>query len=183
MFPGYANASGKVVGKLRDDDTHKAIVAAGFPTLLTAMAAAKIDTPARQAAFLTTLCFESLCEYSILQGGSNTPAGIERGFTGRGYIQLTGPANYTAASAYLGVDLVSHPELAQSIDWSAKIATWYWTVARPGCNAYADAYRMGKVNAAIGYPLSGSNDADRCMVFGKVLAYLTGSTPAIDCNR
>lgn len=183
MFPGYANASGKVVGKLRDDATHREIVAAGFPYLLAAMVAAQINTPARQAAFLTTLCFESYCEYDVLQGGSNTPAGVAAGFTGRGYIQLTGTSNYSDAGKYLGVDLVTHPELAQSLDWSAKIATWYWTVARPSCNAYADAYRMGKVNAAIGYQLVGSNDADRCLVFGKVLTYLTGDTPVVDCNR
>lgn len=197
MFPGYPNASGKIVGKLRTDPAKKAIVAEGWPVLQDAMVAASITTPRRVAAALTTWCFESLLEYNILQGGSNIPTGLYKpdgtyvGYPGRGLTQLTGKKlpdgtimNYTPAGRYLGIDLVNHPELAQSLQWSAKIATWYWTKARPRCNEYADNLQMGKVNAAIGYPLSGSNDSDRCMVFGKALQYLTGSVPpGINCAR
>lgn len=195
MFPGHpsTSGSGKIVGALRRDPVHMGYVAEGWPSLLEAMNAAHItDTPARTAAFLTTLVFESYCEYNILQGGTNAPAGIDKGYTGRGYIQLTGRVmpdgsvtNYSAAGAYLDIPLVNNPELAQSLLWSAKIAAWYWTVARPNCNAYADALRMGKINAAIGYPLTGSNDSDRCMVFAQALRVLTGSetAPAVDCAR
>jgi len=182
MFPGYPNANGKVVGKLRTSDAAKKNVADGRPSLLEAMEAAQINTPERVAAFLTTLCFESWCEYNALQPAGDPP----RLYTGRGFIQLTGLGNYEAAGQDLGVDLVNDPEDARSLQWSAKIATWYWTKARPRCNEFADNLQMGKVNAAIGYPRlpDGSNDNDRCMVFGQALKYLTGSVPAgINCTR
>jgi putative chitinase len=180
LFPGYpsTSGSGKIVGKPHTDATHRAIVAEGWPLLLKAMDAGGIlATPQRTAAFLTTLVFESWCEYDALQSGDRT-------FTGRGLIQLTTEENYRAAGNYLGVDLVGTPELARSLDLSARIAVWYWTVARPRCNEYADALRMGKINAAIGYPLTGSNDNDRCMIFAHALATLTGAdVGAVDCAR
>ena len=155
------------------------IVEAGLPGLLEQMAAAEISTPRRIAAFLTTLAFESRFEYNIREGGDTRPYG------GRGYIQLTGTSNYSDAGKYLGVDLLTTPDLALTLAWSAKIARWYWTVARPSTNAYADALRMGKVNAAIGYPRSpdGSNDNARCEAFQKALLYLTGVLEPVDCAR
>lgn len=97
---------------------------------------------------------------------------------------MTGVVNYTAAGKYLGVDLVNSPDLAQSIDWSAKIARWYWTVNRH-CNELADNLQMGKVNAAVGYPYdSGAEDQRRCASFSSALKYLTGEVPAgITCSR
>lgn len=188
MFPGYpsTSGSGKIVGRLRDDAGHRPIVAGGWPMLLEAMEAAKINTPRRVCAFLTTLVFESWCEYNVLQGGTNLPAGIEKGYTGRGHIQLTGTGNYGAAGNYLGIDLTGHPELAQSLEHSARIATWYWTVARH-CNEMADAGLMGKVNRAIGYtrdPL-GTNDNDRCMIFAHALEIWTGKPLdfVVNCAR
>lgn len=163
MFPGKARS---------------AQAAAGLPSLLGEMRNAQISTPRRMAAFLTTLAFESLFDYSIHQFNDTRP------YAGRGYIQLTGQANYDAAGKALGVDLVGHPELAQSIEWSAKIAIWYWTKARPKCNQYADALQMGKVNGAIGYPLTGTNDQQRCTAFAGALKYLTGEVPdGITCTR
>jgi len=159
--------------------TKVATVERGLPTLLAEMAAAEINTPRRVAAFLTTLAFESHFEYDIHQFNDT------RTYAGRGYIQLTGVVNYTAAGDYFGIDLVGDPDLAMSLDWSAKIARWYWTVARH-CNVYADALRMGKVNAAIGYPRAadGSNDNARCAAFQKALQYLTGGPlEPVDCAR
>lgn len=55
------------------------------------------------------------------------------------------------------------------------------------CNEWADQLQMGKINGAIGYPLAGSNDADRCLVFGKALEKLTGrplpAGESIACTR
>ena len=156
------------------------IVEAGLPSLLEQMAAAQINTPRRVAAFLTTLAFESRFEYNIHQFNDSRP------YAGRGYIQLTGTSNYSDAGKYLGVDLLTTPDLALTLAWSAKIARWYWTAARPSCNAYADALRMGKVNAAIGYPRSpdGSNDQARCLAFQYALRYLTGGqVEPVDCTR
>jgi putative chitinase len=164
MFPG-------LVG-------HTATVEAGLPTLRRAMAEAQINTPRRVAAFLATLAYESAFEYDVLQHGSSAV------YAGRGYIQLTGKVNYEAAGRSLGVDLLTTPDLARSLQWSAAIARWYWTVARR-INPMADALQMGKVNAAIGYPIgTGKEDADRCASFKSALQYLTGSVPdGISCAR
>jgi putative chitinase len=169
---------GMFPGRLRQ--AHLADVEAGLPSLNQQMIEAEINTPRRIAAFLTTLVFESWCEYNVHEVGDT------RVFGGRGYIQLTGQANYESAGRSLGVDLISNPDLALSLEWSAKIARWYWTIARPNCNGYADTLRMGKINAAIGYPRSadGSNDNARCAAFAKALLYLTGEPEVtVDCNR
>lgn len=42
-------------------------------------------------------------------------------YAGRGYVQLTGKANYTKASTVLGHDLVSNPDLAMRPDIAAAI--------------------------------------------------------------
>lgn len=164
MFPGRVGTA--------------AVVGQGLPSLNAAMRAAQITTPYRVAAFLATLAHESRFEYNIRQAGSSAV------YSGRGYIQLTGLDNYAAAGAYLGIDLVTSPELAQSVLWSAKIARWYWTVARR-INPMADALNMGAVCRAIGYPVGdGSEDQRRCASFRAALTYLTGSVPAgINCTR
>lgn len=153
-------------------------VADGLPSLLEQMTAAQINTPPRIAAFLATLAHESGFEYNIKQRGATAV------YAGRGYIQLTRVDNYRAAGAWLGVDLVASPDLAMSLDWSAKIACWYWTVARK-CNPMADALQMGKVNRAIGYPIAdGAEDQRRCASFKNALLYLTGSVPpGTSCAR
>lgn len=149
-----------------------AVVAAGLPSLLAQMEQAEINTPRRQAAFLTTLAYESRLLYNIPQAGATST------YKGRGYIQLTGVDNYRSAGAWLNVDLVASPDLALALAWSAKVARWYWTVARK-CNPMADALQMGKVCKAIGYPLGdGSEDKRRAASFAVALKYLTGEVPA-----
>ena len=160
MFPGRVS-------------TDTATVETGLPSLWAEMALAGITTPRRVAAFLTTIAHESRFLYNI------KAAGDERVYAGRGFIQLTGSDNYITAGTYLGVALSTNPEWARSLEWSAKIARWYWTKARPKCNEYADTLQMGKINAAIGYPVGdGSEDKRRCDSFAAALKYLTGEVPA-----
>lgn len=52
--------------------------------------------------------------------GNLTPGDGAR-FAGRGYVQLTGKANYARAGQALGVDLVGNPDLAMRPDLAAKI--------------------------------------------------------------
>ncbi|WP_343229355.1 peptidoglycan-binding protein [uncultured Xanthomonas sp.] len=47
-------------------------------------------------------------------------------YHGRGYMQLTGKAQYRAAGEALGLDLVNRPELASQPENASRIATWYW---------------------------------------------------------
>jgi len=178
MFPGLVT------------DAREPIIKEGLPSINAEMIKGEINTPRRIAAFLTTLRFESWILFNQRQLTQT------REYYGRGLIQLTGRStdpqpdgtvmNYTPAGEYFGIDLVGDPDLALSLEWSAKIARWYWTVARPRCNEWADNLQMGKINGAIGYPLlpDGSNDTARCLAFAKALMYLTGETVVdVDCNR
>ncbi|MFB6721393.1 glycoside hydrolase family 19 protein [Kribbella sp. NPDC056345] len=152
------------------------IVQEGLPSLNQAMRDAQVNTVYRKAAFLATLVHESRLEYNIREIGDTRPYG------GRGYIQLTGDFNYRPAGQWLGIDLINNPELARDIRYSAQIARWYWTVAR-NINPYADQLKMGRVNAAIGYP-AGDEDGRRCETFRTAIAYLSGQpAPAVNCSR
>lgn len=51
----------------------------------------------------------------------NTERGDGKRFMGRGFVQITGRRNYADWSRRLGIDLVSHPELAEKKDIAAKI--------------------------------------------------------------
>lgn len=68
----------------------------------------------------------------------NGPAASGDGwrFRGRGLMQLTGRANYAAAGADLGLDLVAHPELLEQPEHAAMAAAWFW--ASRGLNDLAD---------------------------------------------
>ena len=59
------------------------------------------------------------------QLGNIRPGDGEK-YKGRGYIQLTGRANYKKASEALGLPLEDHPELVERPDIAAKVAVWYW---------------------------------------------------------
>jgi hypothetical protein len=45
-------------------------------------------------------------------------------FAGRGYVQLTGRANYAKAGEYLKANLEGDPALAMDADYAARILTW-----------------------------------------------------------
>ena len=63
--------------------------------------------------------------------GNNQPGDGPR-FKGRGFIQITGRANYRAAGEELGIPLEKKPKLAERPDVAADIAVWYWkTKVRP----------------------------------------------------
>lgn len=64
-------------------------------------------------------------------------------YRGRGFMQLTGKANYAAASKGLGIDLVTDPDkVASDADIAAKTALWYWKSR----NGLEDAAKKGDLN-------------------------------------
>lgn len=67
----------------------------------------------------------------------NTEPGDGRRYLGRGLIQITGRANYAAASEALCEDFVSCPGLLESYRWASLSAAWFWESR--GLNALADA--------------------------------------------
>jgi putative chitinase len=113
-------------------------VDAWAPLLEQAMQEGGIDTPLRRAHFLAQIAietdhFRTLVEYASgarynhRRDLGNRP-GMHDGETykGRGAIQLTGRANYRAAGADLGLDLLRQPSLAAEPDNAFRIAVWFW---------------------------------------------------------
>ncbi|MFW0788040.1 glycoside hydrolase family 19 protein [Gordonia sp. CPCC 205333] len=131
-----------IVPELTDDDAKATI-----EPLNRAMKDGEINTPLRQAAFLSQLAVESdrwrtTEEYAngdAYEGrgdlGNEWPGDGPR-FKGRGYIQVTGRENYTQMSGDLGVDFVSDPELAADPKYAYPVSVWYWNSR--GINSAAD---------------------------------------------
>ena len=94
-----------------------------------------------KAAYLAQLAFESLGfmnseelgqesyfdKYENRNDLGNNQVGDGRKYRGRGFIQLTGRANYADATAALNIDLINNPELAAFPYVAGKIAVWYWS--------------------------------------------------------
>lgn len=107
------------------------------PHLNRAMDEAGITTARDQAAFIAQLAHESggfrhmeeIASGAAYEGrrdlGNNQPGDGVR-FKGRGFIQLTGRANYRAAGRALGLDLENNPELAARPEVASRVAAWYW---------------------------------------------------------
>lgn len=147
-----------------------------------AMAEYKIDTPARQAAFLAQIAHESgsLRYVRELASGAaydtgrlaerlgNTPEDDDDGerYRGRGLIQVTGTDNYRVCSATLFGDerrLLDHPELLEMPEHAARSAAWFW--ASRNLNAYADRGDFVGITKRINGGLNGY--ADRLAYFDR----------------
>lgn len=109
-----------------------------LPHLNSAMDEAGITTKLRQASFLGQVLHESAefmylkelasgVEYEGRHDLGNTESGDGVRYKGRGLIQVTGRSNYTRCGDALGVDLVNHPELAESPEMACRVSTWFWT--------------------------------------------------------
>ena len=112
----------------------------------------EINTPARQAMFLAQCLHESggfrftkeiwgptlwQVKYEGHKGLGNTKPGDGKNFLGRGLIQVTGRANYTAFSRWIQDPLVLiNPSLLEH-KYAVASAIWFWTVH--DLNRYADA--------------------------------------------
>lgn len=82
-------------------------------------------------------------------------------FRGRGIFQLTGRANYKSMGEKLGLDLISHPDLAANPEVSLRIACEYWESR--GLNDFADKNDIVKITKRINGGLNGI--ADRRALF------------------
>ena len=82
---------------------------------------------------------EAFANFVYATSNGNSEPGDGYRFRGRGFIQLTGRANYKAFSAAInlaGVDLVVTPDRAAEADIAARIAVAYWK--QRGINTAAD---------------------------------------------
>jgi predicted chitinase len=107
----------------------------------------------------------------LLYGGrsdlGNSIKGDGYKFRGRGFIQLTGRANYAAASKALGINLVDNPDLATDPAVAAKIATWFHQKNKSLVNAS----RSGDIRSARKLVNGGLNGIDD--VSKKFTSYLS----------
>lgn len=138
------------------------------PIIEAAMTDFEINTPARLAAFLAQVGHESgglhwLVEIwgptdaqARYEGradlGNNTPGDGFR-FRGRGLIQITGRANYAAASEALATDFVSNPELLGEPAMAVRSAMWFWQ--SHGLNTLADSGDFEHITRIINGGLNG----------------------------
>lgn len=77
-------------------------------------------------------------------------------YRGRGLIQLTGKANYRAASNALGYDLVDEPDLVADPRIAALTAAWFWQ--KNGLNPLADSGDTRAVTRRINGGTTGLDD-------------------------
>ena len=105
------------------------------------------DTTIREAMFIAQVAHESGSFHytqEIASGeayeGRQDLGNVERGdgvrFKGRGYIQVTGRANYKACGEALGLDLLQHRELLETTANACQSAAWFWYMK--GLNDLAD---------------------------------------------
>lgn len=115
---------------------------------LKALSDAGVNDPKQQAILMGRISHESMGFSTTTELGNDSyfnqyDAGTRKGmnlgntekgdglkYKGRGFIQLTGKSNYTAAGKALGLDLVNKPELAAEPEIAAKIAAWYVTTQK-----------------------------------------------------
>lgn len=86
--------------------------------------------------------------------GSGTLGNTEPGdgfkFRGRGPIQITGRANYTACARALNLPLADHPELLTDRNNGARAAAWFWDSR--GLNDIADTGDVEAVTRLVNGP-------------------------------
>lgn len=77
----------------------------------------------------------------------NTQQGDGYRYRGRGFIQLTGRANYTAFARDTGIDVVNNPDILTSNPlMAAKVAIWYWKKrVKPKVTDFNDIKRVTKL--------------------------------------
>jgi len=80
-------------------------------------------------------------------------------YRGRSPIQLTGKDNYKLCGEALGLDLVSNPDLAASLDHGFRCAGYFWDSR--GLNALADAEKFDAITKKINGGLNGKPERDR----------------------
>jgi len=175
LAPGLSEAKLRgVMPRARDTD-----VARFYPPAVPSMLAYGIDTSLRQAHFLAQVGHESgsfryteeLASGAAYEGRAdlgNTQPGDGQRFKGRGLIQLTGRANYTAYGLDKGQDFVdgANPSLiATDVGLAIDVACWFWT--RKNLNTLADADDVRAVTLRVNGGLNGLADRQDFLVRSK----------------
>jgi putative chitinase len=102
------------------------------------------------------LYFEELATGKAYEGRKdlgNIHPGDGIKYKGRGCIQLTGLANYTAISHDLNVDFVNNPKLLANDEYGIVSAGWFWNSR--GLNIFADKDDIETITRRINGGLNG----------------------------
>jgi len=139
-----------------------------YEPLVKAMNKYQITTALRAAHFIAQvghetasfLYMEEIASGAAYEGRSdlgNNQAGDGKRFKGRGLIQLTGRANYTAYSNDCGVDYVTNPTAVASDPFvCVDVAAWYWNKRK--INELADKDDVKAVTKAVNGGFNGLDD-------------------------
>jgi putative chitinase len=117
-----------------------------------------INTTGRQAHFIaqcahesdsfqTTQEYASGAAYEGRKDLGNVQKGDGRKYKGRGLIQLTGRANYTAAGKAMDQPYVEQPEMVERFPAAADVSGWFW--GTHNLNRHADKNDVRAVTKAI----------------------------------
>jgi peptidoglycan L-alanyl-D-glutamate endopeptidase CwlK len=136
--------------------TPLANIAANLPAVLAALAAAGLDDPSMVLVALATIRAETASFLPISEGQSafnTSPGGTPfdlydhrkdlgnlgppdgASFRGRGFVQLTGRANYTHFAQQIGQDLVGNPALANLPAIAAELLARFLADKEPAIRA------------------------------------------------
>lgn len=145
------------------------------PHVDAAMVEFEINTPLRISHFLAQVGHESggfkytkeiwtnspaQQSYEMAARLGNTEPGDGERFMGRGPIQLTGRKNYKLFGAFIGMDLVSQPQLVERMDIGCRSAGWFWKFGSGFNLGHAALTALGKYGKGEGVNLNDIADRD-----------------------
>lgn len=110
--------------------------------------------------------------YAGRNGNGPEASGDGWKYRGRGLIQITGRANYQAASESAARDYVSNPDLVAQPEDACLTAGWFW--AQAGCNLLADGSQIDAITRRINGPAMAGAD-DRRERFREALVAFQGA--------
>ena len=113
--------------------------------------------------------------YALRNGNGDAASGDGWAYRGRGLIQLTGRANYHAASTTAATDYETHPDIVAQPDHACLTAAWWWHAH--GCNDMADGSQIDAITRIINGPAM-AGAADRRENFRQALAAFRATATA-----
>lgn len=111
----------------------------------------------------------------------NTQPGDGRRFRGRGWIQITGRANYKRFGKVLGINLEANPELAETDENAARIACAYWNDR--DLNKFADRDDILTITRRINGGTNGLADRKNKLALAKRVLNLEEPEPEEDLEE
>lgn len=113
---------------------------------------------------------EKLANFTYANRNGNGPEASGDGwkYRGRGFIQITGRANYQSCSNGLGADFVGEPDLLAQPEFAFRSAGWYWDSR--GLNPLADNGDLKTITIRINGGTVGL--AERLSLYNKIKSIL-----------